>query len=321
MIHHFQWNPPEGPPTLEAITSFIRSVVHDLDPSSRYISELLEVLHSSRNAADFFARLDEHGEVAELRDPERPPSDAQRGRAWVPEEVWRGMSQFERVLANLVTSESWFITSRTSAEFALLCDLLPHICSLNVLSVPCAMGQEAYSLAILGRKCGVRLEITAVDRQPSIVSYARLGHLPRYSVADRLNELEQFVCQCQHQSMLQVSDEIRQQCTFQVGDVLSGDLPNDVYSLVVCRNFLGYFCGRALHNALRNVLAHVAPAGLLLLDRYVTTYAETAPIVQEVLSTGGMVSVQHPLPLYCRAASNRGGCDYPAMFRAKRNAR
>jgi chemotaxis methyl-accepting protein methylase len=163
------------------------------------------------------------------------------------------------------------------------------------------MGQEAYSLAILGTLHGLDIQVTGLDRQPSIVSYARSGRLSRYSLDNCRGEFSQFINAregTEGETIFQVVESIRQRCTFVIGDVLTGNIPDRVYSLVVCRNFLGYFRGKVLTTALRHLLAHVAPHGAILLDAYVSTFHETAPVIQSVLQEYHMVAVRERAPLF-----------------------
>lgn len=278
---------PEAAPSLAAVRAFVDEVALDLDPGSRYVRELRAVLDASRDLEDYLARLSDLERVERFRQDGSAASQGERGRSWVDDETWEGMGVLERTLANLLTGETRMMwAGEGAADFARLVTVLgEQEQPRRALSVPCSTGKEPFSLVIAGLRADLSLEVIGVDRQRAYLARARSGVLVPHWRDLELDEVDAYLTRGPD-GRTRVIDAVLERCTFVLGDVLTGELPAGPFSLVSCRNLLGYFRGEPLAAAVRNVTARVAPGGHLLVDPFVTGSAEMAP-VRNMLESGG----------------------------------
>lgn len=138
---------------------------------------------------------------------------------------------------------------------------------LRILSLGCAGGEEAYSIAILLREhftSNIRLTNTYInaldiDRE-TIQAAERAEYIP-----DRLKELPDVLRERYFRakdSRMQLSGTIRDMVMFSQGDIarLENYPPHD---LVLCRNTLIYFC-RPEQEKILNGIADILPLGGIL---------------------------------------------------------
>lgn len=283
----FRWDTRgRGPATLESIRAFVNEVCQDLDPESRYIRELVAVLDASTSLEGYLARLDNPDRVEEFQKDGSAPSQGERGRSWVDDETWTGMDAYERTLSNLLSGETRMMWAAEGARnFELMAEVLGGIPEpRRVLSIPCSTGKEPFSITIAALRADLRVEVIGVDRQADYLRKAESGTLVRHWRDLELPGSEVFLRE--EGGALHVADSVRAHCSFQQGDVLTGELPAGPFGLVSCRNLLGYFRGDSLETAWRNVSSRVAPGGQLLMDPFVSG-GEEMQLVRDLLSSEG----------------------------------
>lgn len=268
-----------GAPTLESLRAFIHEVARDLDPGSRYVSELLQVLDASRSVEEYLARLQDRERTAAFKQDGSVPSHGERGYSWVDDTTWSRMDAWERTLSNLLTGETRMMwageANQELARFAAALDALgPTRGPLRVLSVPCSTGKETFSLAIACLEHGREVQAIGVDRQVAYVERARTGRL----VTHHRDHEHPWARRWLRREEGLVDPRLLERCRFERGDVLTGELPSGPFDLVSCRNLLGYFRGAPLERAWANVAARVRPGGLLLHDYFVTGGEPMAPV-------------------------------------------
>jgi chemotaxis methyl-accepting protein methylase len=279
--------PSDGPqaksaagPTLAALRAYVLEVSRDLDPGSRYVRELLEVLDASADLDDYLVRLQDARRTALFRTDGSLVSQGERGYSWLDDETWAGMDVFERTLANLVTGETRMLWAGDGArDFARFAEAVAAAGlgpALSACCVPCSTGKEVYSLVIAGLESGLDVRALGVDLQAAYVVRARSGRLvPHHRDWDcpaAAGYLERAA------GATVVRPRVLERCSFVTGDVLTGPLPPGPFDLVSSRNLLGYFRGPTLEAAWRNVAARVRGGGLLLLDPFVTDSAQMAAV-------------------------------------------
>lgn len=267
------------PPTLADLRAYALEVSKDLDPGSRYVTELLAVLDASKSVEDYLRRLHAPEATAVFKQDGSRVSSGERGFSWVDESTWRAMDPFEQTLSNLLTGETRMMWAGDGAtDFARLPDVLRAVGATatraaSVLSIPCSTGKEPFSIVIAARRAGLEVSVVGVDRQAAYVERASSGrlvpHHRDWQVEDAARWLEK-----QQDGATRVTPELTSRCRFEQGDVLTGALPSARFDLVVCRNLLGYFRGPSLEAAVRNVTARVRAGGALLVDPFVTDGAE-----------------------------------------------
>ncbi|HXT71157.1 MAG TPA: CheR family methyltransferase [Vicinamibacterales bacterium] len=173
---------------------------------------------------------------------------------------------------------------------------------MRLLSVPCASGEEPYSIAITLLDAGVPaggFSIDAVDVSTASLAHARigiygdasfrgepLGRRSRYFTTGSLG--------------LRVNDDVRRHVRFAQGNLL-GDPPpfaGSSYDVVFCRNLLIYFALDAQRRAIEVLTRLVQPGGLMFVGA-----AETVACINQ-----GLVPDMTP-----RAFAFRGAGTEPAI--------
>lgn len=129
---------------------------------------------------------------------------------------------------------------------------------IRCLSIGCASGEEAYSLALVwqlalaGRHAGLALAVTAIDSHPVMLERARRGCYQSGSLED-LPERWRAVAFERSDGEYCLRPEFRQGVSFVEGDVRHA-LPAGPFDLVMCRNLVFTYFVDALQ---RDILARL----------------------------------------------------------------
>lgn len=283
-----RWSTARGEPTLESLRAFVGEVSQDLDPGSRYVSELLAVLDACKSVEDYKRRLEDRDRVETFRQDGAVPSGGERGRSWVDETTWSGMDLYERTLANLLTGETRMMWAAEGAiNFTLLPEVLKGLPSpRRALSIPCSTGKEPFSIVIAALRSQLEVSVVGVDRQASYVERARAGSLIPHWRDMELPGVDIYLHWDESSRRATVDPSVLSRVSFEQGDVLTGELPEGPFELVSCRNLLGYFRGETLRTAVTNVMSRVAEGGVLLFDPFVSGSKEMAPVREELMAAG-----------------------------------
>lgn len=228
--------------SLDAVRAWITHASAPLDPQSRYIRELLAIVSESTTVAELEARL----------------VSGCRGSRHAGVDVFANMSLKDKLRANLITAETElfrFAEGELEASRTVLAARGGE--HIRVLIVPCSHGEEAFTMAAFLLGEDARFAIRAFDVQAALIAEARTGRL---TFGFPLRHLE---------SPGYVGRDVLDRITFECGDAF--DLPlgdDDMFDLVLCRNFLGYFIPEKAA-ALTGALARrLAPSGRLFLDSF-----------------------------------------------------
>jgi chemotaxis protein methyltransferase WspC len=189
-------------------------------------------------------------------------------RAGYAEAIDRDGAELEALVGRLAVPESWLF--RYPASFELLVDHLHQRRTegpVLLLSVACAAGQEAFSMAAAALHAGCdpnTTRILAIDRQMEHIATARSGQLPDLL---RREPLPSWAARwfTRHHQCCVIDDALRRMVEFEVGDALTGPLPAQRCAAIFCRNLLIYLCEPARRSLLSRLLAHLEPQGLLFL--------------------------------------------------------
>jgi len=180
--------------------------------------------------------------------------------------------EVQALVEEAVVPESWFL--RDGYPFALLADRAEGLApgpgrTLRVLSVPCARGEEPYSiaLALLDRGWTAdRFRVDAVDVSRVMVEAARRGVYT--ANAFRSKDLG-FRDRHFHETAagFEVGPAVRSAVTFHRGNLVDPTLLSGrpAYDVVFCRNLLIYLDDDARQQAAANLNRLLGPAGLLFL--------------------------------------------------------
>jgi chemotaxis protein methyltransferase WspC len=181
--------------------------------------------------------------------------------------------EMEALIEAVVVGESWFL--RHPPAFAALSQFASTVYAtrrsgpFRVASVPCANGEEPYSIALTLLELGAspaRIAIDAADISTNAIERARRGvygerALRAISSAQRSRFFRST------SAGFEGSDELKSCVTFHHLNLLEppvGSLPGP-YDAFFCRNLLIYLTPAARMQALNGIIERLAPGGLLFL--------------------------------------------------------
>jgi chemotaxis protein methyltransferase WspC len=193
-----------------------------------------------------------------------------------PDSYWERLRSSEAELQELIEAvvvpETWFFRDREA--FAALVRLAQEQWlpahpggTLRVLSLPCASGEEPYSMAIALADAGFpasRLRIDAIDISERALAHAAQGIYTRNSFrgADCAFRDRHFEAAPQG---YRVADSVRTPVHFEHGNLLTaGFRPGaEIYDMIFCRNVLIYFDRETQDRALAVLSRLLTPEGAL----------------------------------------------------------
>ncbi|WP_439814659.1 CheR family methyltransferase [Zavarzinia sp. CC-PAN008] len=144
--------------------------------------------------------------------------------------------------------------------------------TLRVWSAACATGEEAWSLAMLGRQVvddtgGGTVDVTATDLSTRALAAARKGCYGAWTMRDLL-PVERARWFRPDGRRWQVGPDLRAMVRFAPFNLAQPEdphapFPRGPFDLIVCRNVLMYLTPAARTLAIRHLLAALAPGGIL----------------------------------------------------------
>ncbi|WP_165073054.1 CheR family methyltransferase [Paludisphaera rhizosphaerae] len=182
-------------------------------------------------------------------------------------------AELQALIDEVVVPESWFF--RDGAPFDFLRDLAragwtsrPSREPMRVLSLPCAGGEEPYSIAATLDEAGLpasRKHIDAVDVSAARLEFARRGIYSRNAVRGVSPERVARWFRCIGEAF-EIVPGLRPSVHFRLGNVLDPAIANEgsPYDVVFCRNLLIYLDREARARAELNLLRMLAPDGVLI---------------------------------------------------------
>ena len=152
--------------------------------------------------------------------------------------------------------------------------------AVRILSVPCAGGEEPYTMAMVLSDAGVPHDsfvIDAYDISPACIERARGGIYGRNAFRSGDMAFRERHFSSVGNDDYRISDAIRQQVRFRQGNLLEFDLSTRLgyYDVIFCRNLLIYFDKPTTKAAIERLGAMLADDGLLFAG-----YAEVPSICQ-----------------------------------------
>jgi chemotaxis methyl-accepting protein methylase len=171
----------------------------------------------------------------------------------------------QRKLIDAITvPHTWFY--RDPEQLRVISGLL-HAAPPGPLAVwvaGCATGEEAYTLAMIGRRIGRELWVLATDVNETALAAARRGVYSALSVRDVPESERHWVPQREHGFV--VDDALRSTVRFQRHNLVDTppQAPRGAWDLVVCRNVLIYFAAAAARRLLARFARAVREGGALV---------------------------------------------------------
>lgn len=189
-----------------------------------------------------------------------------------------GAAEWATLIDRLTVHETRFFRHPSSLVL-LTDDFLPRYLqdkptpiAINVWSVGCATGEEAYSLAITLDQYFRRQQreyyfgITASDISLPALAEARNGIYPIRRLKDVDPSIVQRYFRLHDAECLQVVESLRRRLCYNHLNILDEvDVPLGEMDIIVCQNLLIYYERSVRHRILNKLVAQLRPGGLLLL--------------------------------------------------------
>jgi chemotaxis protein methyltransferase WspC len=200
--------------------------------------------------------------------------------------------ELQALIEAVVVPETWFFrdAEALAAAVRLVRDgcLVSDKSLIRIMSLPCATGEEPYSLAMALIDAGIpphRFHIDAVDISERALDEARLGVYRKSSFRG-----DDLAYRARHFEMVaggyRILPHVRGRISFRQGNLVTAEnLPGmGIYDVVFCRNVLIYFDRAAQERAVGVLSRLLTPVGLLFVG----------PAESGVLLGQGFVSARIP---------------------------
>ncbi len=155
---------------------------------------------------------------------------------------------------------------------------------VRILSVPCAGGEEPYSMAMALFDAGVKPQsflIDAVDISAACIVRAEAGVFGRNAFrGQELSFRDRYFTWSGEDELYRIDDALRARIRFGQGSILEGELGTArQYDVIFCRNLLIYFDEPTTAAAIERLSDHLANDGMILAG-----YAEVPSFVRHGFS-------------------------------------
>lgn len=180
--------------------------------------------------------------------------------------------EWSELVAALLVSETWFF--REKEAFKSLAELVMNGCvganvdaPLRLLSIPCASGEEPFSMVMALLDAGFpqnRLQVDAVDLNGPALAQAQTGVYGNRSFRTADLSFRDRHFQPVRGGFL-LHEQLRKSVRFQHGNLLQSDFlaGSGTYHFIFCRNLLIYLHDAARRQAFAKLKCLLAPDGLL----------------------------------------------------------
>lgn len=196
---------------------------------------------------------------------------------------WRNDAR-ERMafLDRFLIGETWFF--REWGAYELLMQWLAQhgrnfssSAPLRLLTLPCATGEEAWSIAAVVHESGLdaaRVEIEAMDLSPSALEQAEQGLYPQRRLRGQPVERWAHLFHLEPGGILRIDASLRAMVRFLAANAMDREflLQRRPYHIIFCRNMMIYMSGSARGQVCATLARCLEPGGLLFLG-----HAELVP--------------------------------------------
>ena len=180
-------------------------------------------------------------------------------------------AEMTQLIELVVVPESWLFRDPQAfyATVELVQERWARGRATRILSIPCAGGEEPYSMAMALRDGGVpkqAFSIDAYDLSPGCIERAQAGVYGRNAFrAQDVAFRERYFTHVADDAY-RIIDALREQVTFRQGNLLQFDTASysKHYDVIFCRNLLIYFDKPTTRAAIQNLSALLADDGMLL---------------------------------------------------------
>lgn len=192
-------------------------------------------------------------------------------------------AELELLAGRIAVAETWLF--RYPAAFELLVEHLRRrdaSTSVMMLSVACATGEEAFSMAAAALHAGCdpqRTRIIALDRNPDSIATARRGELHQPIPRDPVPPWAQGWFQ-RRGPICAVDRRLLELIDFQVADALRTPFAPGSCTAIFCRNLLIYLEDGARRQLLGDLAEALSPQGVLFLGHADRSSDSPRPLVR-----------------------------------------
>ena len=214
-------------------------------------------------------------------------------------------AELQALIEAVVVPETWFFRDREAFAVAVAAATTQWRrrgaagAPIRLLSLPCATGEEPYTLAMSLLDAGFRpdqFRIDAVDISRRSLDHARSAVFGRNSFrGTELAFRERYFTQVG--AAYRLSDEVRATVSFAQGNVFEPVAAAGSYDIVFCRNLLIYFDGSDQRRAIGALRGLLAPEGTIFVG-----HSEASLMMSE-----GFISTRVSLAFAFRKAENAAG--------------
>lgn len=224
--------------------------------------------------------------------------------------IKKDQAEFEELVEEVVVPETWFFRNRTPFEALSECVLDIEFLKentasrqpLRILSLPCATGEEPYSIAMALISVGLSdgdFHVDGIDVSKRALMKARRGIYGQHSFReDGINIQDKFFNKTR--SGYQISSVVKNQVSFIKANIIADNISprSEYYDIIFCRNLLIYFSRETQNIVLDKLRLLLKSGGFLFVG-----HAETAQIKKEQFS-----KVNYPKAFaYKKIGSIKGG--------------
>ena len=189
-------------------------------------------------------------------------------------ELVSGKMDNQVLIDKIITPESFFFRHKKTMLFIakrIIPDLLKSGIRPRILSVPCAYGEEPYSMAMILNDCGidpVRVDILGVDISKNCINKARKGIYSVYSMRQTHENLKSKYFITLKNNKFRVSPAIRSSVHFERMNMLT-ELRNAIIpgvNVILCQNLFIYFDKKTIEKAINIIESLLDKNGWLFVD-------------------------------------------------------
>jgi chemotaxis protein methyltransferase CheR len=199
----------------------------------------------------------------------------------------------QRLIDAITVPHTWFYRDpdqlRTVAQ--LMTEAPPG--RIHVWVAGCATGEEAYTMAMIGRRIGREVTVLASDINETALAHARRGFYGALAVKD-VPEIERRWI-TRHDNRFVVDDALRSSVTFVRHNLVEPppDGPRNGWDLVVCRNVLIYFAPNSAAQVFKRFARAVREGGAIVVGASEVVFEPPAGL--ELVSSGNRLVLHRPV--------------------------
>ena len=203
----------------------------------------------------------------------------------------RGVEQ-HRLIDAITVPHTWFYRDPDQLQTIARLMTAAPAGRLTVWIAGCATGEEAYTMAMIGRRIGRELSVLATDVNETALATARKGVYGALAVRD-VPELERRWILPRDNAFV-VDDALRANVTFVRHNLVDPppDAPRNGWDLVVCRNVLIYFAPAAAARVFKRFARAVREGGSVVVGASEVVFEPPAGL--ELVSSGNRLVLRRP---------------------------